>query len=407
MNSLVAGWETCKRGRMTRTTQIRIRMTALAALVLSLAFSLGAQAQTASRSLRGAITAINGNTLTVKTDTGESHQVTVAADTDLKRIEPGQTSLSGAAAITLSDLAVGDRILVRGLDADATADPLQPKQIVAIKAADMAQKQEKDLADWQKRGIAGLVKSVDATNGVITISTGAGPTAKTVAVKTTKATVLKRYAAGTVRFDQAQPAPMDAIHAGDQLRARGDKNADGTEVAAEEIVSGTFLNVSGTILAVDAANSTVTLKDLTTKKQITIHIGPDAQMHRIPDQMAQFIAARLKGTAPAGSGGAGQRAAGSGAGTGGGRAAGAGGGDPQQFLSRTPVIKIADLQKGQAIMVVATDGVGNGTGSNSGDVNAVMLLAGVEPLLEAPAARDLLSNWSMGGGGGEAAAGTQ
>src|ERR1700761_1410098 len=233
MNFLVAGWKACKRGRMKRTTRIRIRMAALAALILSLAVSLGAQA--ASRSLRGAITAINGNTLTVKADSGESHQVTVAADTDLKRIEPGQTSLSSAAAITLADLAVGDRILVRGLDADATADPLQPKQIIAIKAADMAQKQEKDLADWQKRGIAGLVKSVDAANGVITVSTGAGPTAKTLAVKTTKATVLKRYSAGTVRFDQAQPAPIDAIHAGDQLRARGDKNADGTEIAAEEV----------------------------------------------------------------------------------------------------------------------------------------------------------------------------
>jgi hypothetical protein len=86
MNFLVAGWKTCKRGRMKRTTQIRIRMAALAALILSLAVSFGAQAQTASRSLRGAITAINGNTLTVKTDTGELHQVTVAADTDLKRI---------------------------------------------------------------------------------------------------------------------------------------------------------------------------------------------------------------------------------------------------------------------------------------------------------------------------------
>ncbi|MGA2251190.1 hypothetical protein [Terracidiphilus sp.] len=389
---------------MTRTTQIRIRVAALAALVLSLVVSLGAQA--ASRSLRGVITAINGSTLTVKTDSGESHQVTVAADTDLKRIEPGQTSLSSAAAITLADLAVGDRILVRGLDADATADPLQPKQIVAIKAADMAQKQEKDLADWQKRGVAGLVKSVDAANGVITVSTGAGPTAKTLVVKTTSATILKRYAAGTVRFDQAQPAPINAIQAGDQLRARGEKNADGTEIAAEEVVSGSFRNVSGTILSVDAAASIVTLKDLTTKKQVTIHIGPDAQMHRIPDQMAQAIAARLKGTA--GAGGGGQRPAGSGAGagSGGGRGAGAGGGDPQQFLSRTPVIKISDLQKGQAIMVVATDAAGSGAASNSGDVNAVMLLAGVEPLLEAPAARDLLSSWSMGAGG-DAGGGTQ
>jgi hypothetical protein len=62
-----------------------------------------------------------------------------------------------------------------------------------------------------------------------------------------------------------------------------------------------------------------------------------------------------------------------------------------------PAIKLTDLQKGEAVMVVATDG--------STDVNAITLLAGVEPLLEAPAATNLLSNWSMGGGGGEAAGG--
>jgi hypothetical protein len=51
-------------------------------------------------------------------------------------------------------------------------------------------------------------------------------------------------------------------------------------------------------------------------------------------------------------------------------------------------------------MVVATDG--------GSDLNAITLLAGVEPLLQAPAATDLLSNWSVGGGGGgEAAAGPQ
>jgi hypothetical protein len=372
-------------------------MAALAALVLALALSLGAQAQTAARFL-GSITAISGNTITVKTDAGEEHQVTVPDGAILKRVELGQKDLSSAATIALSDLAVGDRVLVR-LDASSTSTPPAAQQIIAIKAADVAEKQQKDREDWQRNGVAGLVKSVDAGSGVITVSTGAGPTAKTVTVKTTKATVLKRYAPGSVSFDQAQVATIDTIHAGDQLRARGEKSADGSEIAAAEIVSGTFRNISGVISAVDASASTVSLKDLTTKKQITIHVGPDAQMHRIPEQMAQMIAARLKGGAYAGAGG-GQRPAGQGPAQAG---RGAGGGDPQQFLNRTPVIKIADLQKGQAIMVVAIDA----TGGNSGDVNAVMLLAGVEPLLEAPAARDLLSNWSMGGGGGDAGAGTQ
>jgi hypothetical protein len=64
------------------------------------------------------------------------------------------------------------------------------------------------------------------------------------------------------------------------------------------------------------------------------------------------------------------------------------------MLSRAPAIQIADLKKGDAVMLVSTDG--------TTDVTVITLLAGVEPLLEAPAASNMLSNWSMGGGAGGA-----
>jgi len=67
------------------------------------------------------------------------------------------------------------------------------------------------------------------------------------------------------------------------------------------------------------------------------------------------------------------------------------------MLSRAPSIQFADLKKGEAVMIVATDG--------ATDATAITLLAGVEPLLQAPeASSNLLSNWSMGSGGGDAAA---
>ena len=93
----------------------------------------------------------------------------------------------------------------------------------------------------------------------------------------------------------AQVAPIDAIHAGDQLRARGTKNADGTEMTAEEVVSGSFRNVSGTITSIDSAGSTLVVKDLATKKQVTIHIAADTQMRQLPDRMATMLAAVLNG----------------------------------------------------------------------------------------------------------------
>jgi hypothetical protein len=374
---------------------VTARACALAMTVLVCA-TLAAPGQAPSARFMGSVTAISGNTLTVKTDAGDQRQVEVPAEAILKRIEPGQKDLNSAATMAFTDLAVGDRVLVK-LDPNATGATPQASLVVAIKQADVDKKQQQDRDDWQKRGVAGLVKSVDTAAGSIVVTTGAGPTSKTVTVTTSKTTSLKRYAPGSVRFADAQPAPLDAVHAGDQLRARGNKNADGSQIDAEDVVSGTFRNVAGTISSIDASASTLIIKDLATKKQVTVHITSDAQLRRIPDRMAQMLAARLKGTTSAGGNGQ-QRAGGTGAGAppaGGAPAGGAGGGDPQRFLAMAPAIKLEELQKGEAVMVVATDG--------STDVNAITLLAGVEPLLQAPAASNLLSNWSMGGGGGEAA----
>lgn len=394
----------------------RARLTLLAA-ILSPATLFFAQAPAR---FVGAVTAISGSTLTVKTDAGDMRQVEVPETAVLKRIAPGEKDLSAAVAIQFSDLATGDRVLVK-LDPNAAGTTPQALQIIAIKQADVAQKQQKDREDWQRRGVGGLVKSVDTAAGVIALTSGAGASAKTVTVHTTKATLLKRYAPASVRFDAAVPAPIDAIQPGDQLRARGDKNADGTEIAAEEVISGSFRNISGTVTSIDATGSTLVVKDLTTKKQVTVHITADAQMRRLPDRMAQALAARLKGTpsgAPAGASASGanvqtagvqQRPAGGqqqgggqwngqngGSGSGGQWGGSSGGGDPQQMLSRAPAIQLADLQKGEALMLVSTQG--------ATEVTAITLLAGVEPLLESPAAsRDLLSNWSVGAGAPDAA----
>jgi hypothetical protein len=258
-------------------------------------------------------------------------------------------------------------------------------QIIAIKQSDLALKQQKDSEDWQLRGVGGLVKNVDTAASIIVLTSGAGTTAKTITVHITKATMLKRYAPASVRFDAALPAPIDAIHIGDQLRARGAKNADGTEIAAEEVISGSFRNISGVITSLDTAGSALVVKELTTKKPITIHITSDAQMRRLPDFVAQMLAARLKSATGNGGKSTGQKVNGN----------HGEGGDPQQMLSRAPAIQLGDLKKGEAIMVVSTGG--------TAEVTAITLLAGVEPLLEAPAASNLLSNWSMGESSTEAA----
>jgi hypothetical protein len=239
---------------------------------------------------------------------------------------------------------------------------------------------------------------VDAAVGTITISLGpgtAGAPAKTLTIRTTKDTVLRRYAANSIKFDDAKPRPISDIKSGDQLRARGSKNADGTELAAEEIISGSFRNIEGTILAKDEAATTLTVQDLLTKRPVIVKLGSDSTMKALPPEMAQRIAVRLKGGAGA-SGGTGSGGGARQTGSGGGASGPGGGGTPdlQRFLSRLPSKGLADLKKGDAVMIVATEG-GDGT-----PVTAITLLAGVEAILTA-APNGTLSSWTLGSSMGE------
>jgi hypothetical protein len=213
-----------------------------------------------------------------------------------------------------------------------------------------------------------------------------------------------------VKFDDAKPSSLQEIHAGDQVRARGERSADGNEVAAEEIVSGSFSNIAGTVNSVDASSSTLTVHDLLSKKNLTVKVTQDSQLRRLPTEMAQRLAQRLKRTA---SGAAGPASASAGseqtarpAGASGGTAAGdagagrrAGGApDLQQMLSRMPAVALADLHKGDAVVILSTVGT-------AGVGTAITLLTGVEPILEAApnaSGASILTPWSLGAPSGDA-----
>ena len=346
----------------------------------------------------GAITAISGNAITVKPDSGADVSVAVQDGAQLVRVAPGQTDLKNAPKIQLSDLQVGDRILVRGKPSDDGKSFLAAA-IIAMKRSDVDAKQENDRQDWQKRGIGGLVKAVDPETGTITISAAAGGT-RTIAIQTAKNTIFRRYAPDSVQFDDAKPSALEQIKPGDQLRARGSRSADGSELNAEEIVSGVFRNIAGVITAVDAAGNAVTVNDLISKKPILVKVTPQSQAVKLPAQVAQGMAARLKATA---AGNAGNTQGGAPAPAGGSaRAAGGAQADLQQMVNRMPKGTLSDFQKGDAVMIVSTEGTA------SGGVTAIMMLGGVEPLLAAPGggqAAMTLSPWNIGGGdaGGEGA----
>ncbi|HTU36099.1 MAG TPA: hypothetical protein VMF66_20030 [Candidatus Acidoferrum sp.] len=342
----------------------------------------------------GTIRAVSGDTLTLVTDSGVQVTVQVPSGIRIVRVSPGQTSLKDATPIHLEDLQPGDRILVSGRLSD-DSKTLVAAIVISMKSADLQAAHQQEQEEW-RRGVGGLVNSVDPGTGTITISVAAAGGKRTIAVHTTSATSFRRYAPDSVKFDDAKPSTITAIQSGDQLRARGERSADGSDFSAQAIVSGSFRNIAGTVVSTDASAGTVTVKDLATKKNVVVKVTQDSDARKLPEQVAQFIAMRLRGAGPAGANGqnGGQgRPAGQGnqpMANGGGAMAHRGTPDFQQILNRMPRTQVSDLQKGDAVMIVSTQG------STSGEVTAITLLAGVEPILEAPGGGMDLSPWSLG-----------
>jgi Cu/Ag efflux protein CusF len=361
----------------------------------------------------GTVKSVNGNTITLTTDTGSEINVLIGPTTRLVRMAPGQTDLKSAPAIQLSDVQVGDRLLAGGTPSD-DGKSVAATSAVVMKKSDVAEKQEHDREEWQKHGTGGVVKAVDAGAGSITLSTGTLGAPNTLIVHVSKDTIIRRYAPDSVKFDDAKPGTLEQIKAGDQLRVRGTKSDDGKEMAAAEIVSGSFRSIAGVVVSADAASNTITVTDLANKRPVTLKVASDSQMHKLPAMFAQRIAMRLKGGAapPTGGSAAAGTSAGGGAGNGsapraqGGHALADGGASPggvrpggapdfQQMLNRMPAASLSDLQKGDALMIVATEG------SAESPSTVIILLSGVEPILAAASpsqASTILSPWNLSTG---------
>jgi hypothetical protein len=258
-----------------------------------------------------------------------------------------------------------------------------------MKQSDVAQHQQTELRDWQRRGAGGIVSAIAPPEGTITISVRPG---NSLLIKTGKQTQFLRYAPDSVKFSDAQKGTFDQIKVGDQLRARGTRSGDGKELEAEEVISGTFRNIAGTISSIDASANTITVKDVLAKKSVKVKLTPESQMRRLPPQLAQRIAFFLKAGPQSGEGTQDAASAKFGAG----RQPGAGGRGPgadfQQIISRLPEVNLADLHKDDAVMIVSTPGTGGS------EVAAITLLSGVEPILTSPnasGAAALLNGWNL------------
>ena len=378
---------------LTKSSILKVRnLVATGAVALAGVVGMSAQAPAASAAphASGTVKATADGSITVTTATGD-YTVTVPATAKILDVPPGAKDLKSATLGQASDISVGDKVIVNGSAGD-TGMTLTAQRVILMKAAAIEQSHAADEAAW-KNGGGGIVKSVNASAGTLVLSSGL----KTVSVTTTPATIVRHYSGDSVRFEDAVASSLGAIQPGDQLRIRGAKSADGSSIQADEIVAGTFRNFSGLIASIDGTAGTVTLKDLTTKKTVTVTVTPNSDVRRVPPQMANMIAARMKASAAATPGGAGAARPAT-AGDDGARRAGRAGADLSQMIPRLPTETLGGLKTGEAVMIVAIAPAGD-----AAKLSAVTLLTGVDPILTAsPSGETTLSPWAIGGApGGE------
>jgi hypothetical protein len=353
-----------------------------------------AAAQTAPRAqVSGTIATVTAasNQLVLKTDTGDSIAVTATEKTAILHFAPGVTDPAKAAKMAIGELQPGDRVVAyyRGAAGDKQ---IAATTLVVRTAADLSEIAKAELADWKKRGMAGNVTAVDSAAKTITVKSGP----RTITVTTTDKTEYHRYSPDSAKAADAKPSDFAAIKVGDQVRVLGNKNEDGTADAAESIYAGEFRQLAATVVSVNAASGEMHVKDLATKKLLTIRVDSDSTLKKLDPQMAAMLARRYgagrgqsqdvqPGGPPAG-----------GEGRGGGFRGGRGGGDIGAMIDRSPAIQPTDLKPGDAVLVLTT------IGSDPSRVTCVQLLAGVDPILTASpnSTRDLMGGWNLGGGAG-------
>ncbi len=380
---------------------------------VALAQGPGPAQSSASQPIRpvGAVTQLQPGSLTLHTDAGPDLLVQLPDEVSVLRVPPGAKDLKAATSISVSDIIPGDRILVRGRISDDQKSVLAASVIV-MSQTDLEKAHEAERAEWRQRGIGGLVRAVDPEARQLTVAVPNRPPTPgnlthPVVITLAANTVLLRYAPDSVKFRDAKPGTFEEIKVGDQVRALGTKSEDGSRFAAEKVVSGTFRDLGATVISVDAANDTVTVKDLGSGQPVVVRTNPDSKLRRLPPFLAQMIAEFNSG-GPQGGAMPGRPVAGGPGGeprSGAARARPEAGGqgalprngpsDFQQMVDRAPILTLGELKSGEALIVLSTEGV------TPSEVTAIVVLAGVEPILAAQpegSEQMVLGPWSMGMG---------
>ena len=344
----------------------------------------------------GEVSSVSEGKIVLQTKDG-AIELVLSNKTEYKRVPPDNPILKAAIASNLSEIGVGDKLLVTGL-VSTDKKTIPAKAIYLITKADISQKQTKEQDEWRTRGIAGRVTAFNPQTNVLTVSVRSFTGEKIVLVTPNKTAQFYRYAPDSVKFSEAKKSVVSDIDIGDAIRALGDKNADGSAITAEKIISGAFKTVGGTITAINAEKNEITINDFQTKKAVTIIVSDASVLKQFPAEMAQRMVQFQGGGGQGGfrppTQGNGQTPTTQGQTTPNGMGQGSGfrgGGGIDEMIERFPSVKITDLKVGEMIAVSSTKS------ADPSRIKAIKLLSGVEPFIKMQQA----TGGGQGGGRGQ------
>jgi hypothetical protein len=336
---------------------------------------------------QGEVVSVTGGKLNLQTKEG-AVEITLQSTTAYKKVSPEKPRIADATDATLADIGAGDKVIVSSI-VPADKKSIPARAVYLMTKSDISKRNEAERAAWQTRGISGRVVSIDIPNKKIVLAMRGVGGERNVTVTPKEIIEYRRYSPESVKFSDAKASSFGELSIGDQIRALGDRSADGTSFEAEKIVSGSFKMVGGTITAIDAEKKEITIKDIQTNKPVTIVVNDASILKNFPPDVAQMMVTRMSGggiTPPGGGQGGGnvsvrppnqggnqQNPQGGGGQTRGGR------GEFDDMIERFPSISLADLKVGAAVAASSTNSV------TPGRVTAIKLLSGVEPFFAAAA----------------------
>jgi hypothetical protein len=313
----------------------------------------------------GSITGLNAASMqaTVKTDAGITVNLIFDAKTEFRRMRQEDKDLKNAIRINLADLNVGDRVLTRN---KVNADKASPVSLVIVMTgADVTKKQERDQEEWQRRGIVGVISRLDPATHEITLRMRANPSPREIIVAAGERTRFRRYAPDSVKFSDARESSFGDLQVGDQFRALGDQSSDGARFNPEQVISGSFRTLGGTVTTINPATNEITLSDIQTRKPLAISLSAEPLLRRVSPEVVQLFTAPEPNRQPD-----------TGVTNGSATPATQGHKDLQTALEKSPPLKLTDLKAGDLVLITGT------TAAPSSRITAIALFLGFDELLK-------------------------